>query len=115
MDIEPQRLRWKQVSLHELDTTHNVLNPKLGYQYVDINGEHHVESHVDYWTSNDCKNNELFVGRHLMISIQAPPDSTPIEMIGQDESVFSQLIFPTKAWIGPNQERGLSQNILGRV
>ena len=37
----------------------------------------------------------------------------PIEMFGQDESVFSQFIFPTKAWIGPNQERGLFPKSLG--
>jgi len=112
-DIEPRCLRWIQVSQIELETTHSILNPEFGYRFVDANGEPHVEFHVDYCTSQEIKDNELLIGKNPRISVRVPPESTPIEVFGQDESVFSQFIFPTKSWIGPNQERGLFPKSLG--
>ncbi len=117
-DIEPRCLRWIHVSQLELETMHSILNPEFGYRFVDANGESHVEFHVDYCSTsqekeNKNKDNELLVGKNPSISVRAPPDSMPIEVFGQDESVFSQFIFPTKSWIGPNQERGLFPKSLG--
>ena len=42
-----------------------------------------------------------------MMSARALAQSKPIEIFGQDESVFSQFLFPPRSWVGPNQERGL--------
>lgn len=112
-DIEPKCLRWIHVSQHELETTHSVLNPEFGYRFVDADGKSQIEFHVDYCTSCDSEDKALLVGKNPMISIRAPLGSTPIEIFGQDESVFSQFIFPTKSWIGPNQERGLFPKSLG--
>ena len=47
------------------------------------------------------------------MSIRAPKLSRPIEIYGQDESVFSQYLFPQKSWVGPNQQRGLLPKSLG--
>jgi hypothetical protein len=107
-DIEPRCLRWIQVSQSELETTHNVLNPELGYRFVDAEGKSHVEFHVDYYTSTSSQNNsnnELLEGKSPKISVRAPRESKPVEVFGQDESVFSQFIFQTKSWIGPSQSR----------
>ena len=102
-----------KVSQRELDTTHNVLNPEFGYRFVDEAAKSQVEFHVDYCTSHETKDKDLLVGNNTTICVRAPPHLMPIEMFGQDESVFSQFIFPTKAWIGPNQERGLFPKSLG--
>ena len=112
-DVEPRCVRWIHVSQHELTTTHAILNPEFGYPFVDSLGESQVEFHVDYCTSHATKDNELLVGKIPRISIRAPLGSIPIEIFGQDESVFSQFLFPTKSWIGPNQERGLFPKSLG--
>ena len=113
-DVEPRCLRWIQVSQRELETTHAALNPEFGYQFIDNNGKSHVEFHVDYFISHQSKDNELLlVGKNPSMSTRALPGSIPIEVFGQDESVFSQFIFPTKSWIGPNQERGLFPKSLG--
>ena len=41
------------------------------------------------------------------MSARAPAQSKPIKILGQDESVISQFLFPPKSWIGPYKERGL--------
>jgi hypothetical protein len=41
------------------------------------------------------------------MSVQAPHESRPFEIFRKENSVLSQFAFPTKSWIGPNQERGL--------
>ncbi len=112
-EIEPFCLRWIQVSQHELETTHNILNPDFGYQFVDANGIAHVEFHVDYCSRHINNDNVLLQCKNPRMSVRAPRGSRPIEIFGQDESVFSQFIFPTKSWIGPNQERGLFPKSLG--
>ena len=42
----------------------------------------------------------LLQGKNPNRSVRAPHGSRPIELSGQDESVFSQFIIPTKSWIG---------------
>lgn len=95
-----------QVSQHELETTHNMLNPEFVYQFVDAHGNAHVEFHVDYCSTRYMnEDNVLLQGsKNPTVSVRAPPGSRPIEIFGQDKSVFSQFTFPTKSWIGPNQE-----------
>ena len=39
--------------------------------------------------------------------------SIHLKIYGQDKSVFSQFLFPSKAWVGPNKERGLFPKSLG--
>ena len=41
------------------------------------------------------------------MSVRAPAESRPIEIFGQDESVFSQFLFLPNSWVGSNKERGL--------
>jgi hypothetical protein len=67
-----------------------------------------------FFSSNQSKDpGKLLVFANPSMSIRALHGSMPIEVFGQDESVFSQFIFPTKAWMGPNQERGLFPKLLG--
>ncbi len=108
-------MRWIRVSQCELETTHKILNPEFGYQFNDENNQSYVEFHVDYCTSKQGKaaGGEPFVFENPSMSNRAPHGSMPIEVFGQDESVFSQFIFPTKTWMGPNQERGLFPKALG--
>ena len=113
-DVEPRCLRWIVVSQRELETTHAILNREFGYRFIDEDGEAQVEFHVDYFlASHQSKENDLLEGKNPSMSVRAPPGSIPIEVFGQDESVFSQFMFPTKSWIGPNQERGLFPKSLG--
>jgi hypothetical protein len=113
-DVEPRCLRWIVVSQRELETTHAILNRELGYRFIDEDGESQVEFHVDYFlASHQNEENDLLEGKNPSMSVRAPPGSIPIEVFGQDESVFSQFMFPTKSWIGPNQEHGLFPKSLG--
>ncbi|KAI2490938.1 hypothetical protein MHU86_23626 [Fragilaria crotonensis] len=112
-ELEPKCLRWVQYALSELETAN--LNPEFGYKYIneDCNSVYY-EFHIDYCYS--CRGNETFDAMHGKIasmSVRAPPNSRPIEIYGQDESVFSQFLFPSKSWVGPNQERGLFPKSLG--
>jgi len=100
-EIEPFCLRWIQVLKHELETTHNILNPEFGYQFVDANGIAHVEFHVNYCSRHINDDNMLLQCKNPRMSTRAPSGSRPIEIFGQDESVFSQSIFPIK--VGSDQ------------
>lgn len=95
---------WIYVSQIELETT-----PEFGYSFIDANGESHVKFHVDNCTSQENKDIELLVAKNPRNTVCMPPESSPIEVFGQDESVFSQFIFR----IGPNLERGLFPASLG--
>ncbi len=115
-DVEPRCLRWIRVLQHKLETSHKILNPEFGYRFNDENNQSYVEFHIDYCTSNQGNDagSELLVFENPSMSIGAPHGSIPIEVFfGQDESVFSQFIFPMKSWMGPNQERGLFPKSLG--
>lgn len=75
--------------------------------FVDAEGKRHVEFHVDYCTSHNNNENKLLTGKNPTISVCAPRESMPVEVFEQDESVFSQFMFPTKSYrMGPNQEWG---------
>jgi hypothetical protein len=113
MDIEPRCLRWIHVSQRELETTHNVLHAEFGYRYLNDTGEVYVEFHIDYVASQNNEDVDLLLDRDPKMSVRAPVNSKPVEIFGQDESVFSQFMFPTKSWVGPNQERGLFPKSLG--
>ncbi|KAI2499988.1 hypothetical protein MHU86_14511 [Fragilaria crotonensis] len=114
--LEPRCLRWVQFTASELATTRNsILNPAFGHSYIDSEGEMCYEFHVDYCYSFDTANdgNGIMDGKVPSMSIRAPKPSRPIEIYGQDESVFSQYLFPPKSWVGPNQQRGLMPKSLG--
>ncbi|KAI2494539.1 hypothetical protein MHU86_19998 [Fragilaria crotonensis] len=96
--LEPRCLRWVQFTASELATTRNsILNPAFGHSYIDSEGEMCYEFHVDYCYSFDTANdgNGIMDGKVPSMSIRAPKPSRPIEIYGQDESVFSKS-FPAK-------------------
>jgi hypothetical protein len=97
-----------------LEATHSNLNPEIGYRFVDAKGEPHVEFHVDYCTSQQNKDNELLLGKNPRISVCVPPESMPIEVFGQDESVFSQFIFSKKFGLVRIKSVNSSRRRLGR-
>ncbi|KAI2502439.1 hypothetical protein MHU86_12015 [Fragilaria crotonensis] len=107
-ELEPKCCRWVQYALSELEASR--LNPEFGYKYVDNESNMVLyEFHVDYCYSRRLTNENVdaMVGKVASMSVRAPHGSKPIEIYGQDESVFAQFLFPPKSWVGPNQERGL--------
>ncbi len=103
-------MRWIQVSQSELETTHTTLNPEFGYQLIDNNGEPRVNFMRTTLIVIRQRQQaiEQLVGKNpSMSSWRALSGLMPIAVFGQGETVFSQFIFPTKSWIGPNQEHGL--------
>ena len=94
--------------------TYAKLRPEVAYQYFDDAGTLNFEFHVDY-----CRSKGLHVdGDDAIVvpkmSVRDPPHSKPIEIFGQDESVFSQFLFLPKSWVGPIKERGTFQNQMAR-
>jgi hypothetical protein len=105
--LEPRCLRWVQYSPSELEASR--LDPEFGYKYTDDESNKiFYEFHVDYCNSCDAMSEKV-----ASMSVRAPHGSRPLEIYGQDESVFSQFMFPSKSWVGPNQERGLFPKSLG--
>ena len=51
------------------------------------------------------------------MSVQAPPGSKPIIVLGQDEAVFNENSTSSKQWVGPTGERPIlpKNNGLGRM
>ena len=47
------------------------------------------------------------------MSVQAPPCSKPIIVLGQDEAVFNENSTSLKQWVGPNRERPIFPKING--
>ena len=89
----------------------NKLRSEVAYQYFDEEGALNFEFHFDYCRSKGVEVVEeaaTIDDKVAKMSVRAPAQSKPIKILGQDESVFSQFLFPTKScWIGPNKERGL--------
>jgi hypothetical protein len=88
----------------------------FGYRYIneDTGESAFIEFHIDYFTSRNSGDNDLLLlNKNPKMSVRAPPNSIPIAIFGQDESIFSQFIIPSKSWIDPNQKRGLFPKSLG--
>jgi hypothetical protein len=108
-ELEPRCLRWVQFSEKELGA-YDKLRPEVAYQYYDDEDSLNFEFHVDYCRSKGVEVVEgaaTIDNKVATMSVRAPPQSKPIEIFGQDESVFSQFLFLPKSWVGPNKERGL--------
>jgi hypothetical protein len=91
------------------------LNPEFGFKYIDDECNVFYEFHIDYCYSRHRRTEDVnaVLCKVASMSVRAPPGSRPIEIYGQDESVFSQFLFPSKSWVGPNQERALFPKSLG--
>jgi hypothetical protein len=114
-ELEPRCLRWVQYSETEYQTISSILLPQFAYEYFDNDQKKCYEFHIDYiYSSSASSNNNLLMDtKEFSMSVRAPPQSRPIEIYGQDESVFSQYFCPSKSWFGPNQEVGLHPKSLG--
>ncbi|KAI2495979.1 hypothetical protein MHU86_18546 [Fragilaria crotonensis] len=112
-ELEPRCLRWVQYASSDLKSSN--LNPEFGYKYIDNeSNDVFYEFHVDYcYSRRGNENFDAMRGKVASMSVRAPHGSRPIEIYGQDESVFPQFLFPSKSWVGPNQERGLFPKSLG--
>ncbi len=79
-----------------------------GYQFIDPNtGIVMLEFHV-----NDHRCLQMYACEHCgefggKVSVRRPPNSRPVIIFGQDESVFSQFSFNGMQWVGPSGERSI--------
>ena len=110
-DYEPYCNRWVRLSVDEAKTIKD-LNINFGYSYLDIvSNEERIEFHVDYWNrivADDTTNQQ---SSHQQMkpatSIRVSPQTRPLMIVGQDESVFAQYLLGSKTWVGPKGQRPL--------
>jgi hypothetical protein len=106
-------LRWVQYTSSELEAAN--LNSEFGYKCIDDEcNSSRYEFYIDYCYS--CRghgNGDAMHGKVASMNVRAPPDSRPLEIYDQDESALFQFLFPTRSWVGPNEERGLLPKSLG--
>jgi len=76
-----------------------------------------IEFHVDDHPSLQDLANKKYPVFGGGMSVQAPPGSKPIIVLGQDEAVFNENSTNSKQWVGPNGERPIlpKNNGLGRM
>ena len=99
---------WCQISEEVavgLENNEEVNLSKAFYEYRNDKGKMMREYHVDVhpYLKNYIHNKEM--GGDL--SVRKPPNTRPVIVIGQDESVFKQYSFSSKSWVNPNGERKL--------
>ena len=91
-ELEPRCLQWVQYASSELEAAN--LDPEFGYMYFDDEGNNALyEFHIDYCYSRP---GNAMHGKFASMSVRAPPGSRPLKIYGQDKSVFSQFLFPSK-------------------
>jgi hypothetical protein len=112
-ELEPYCRRWVQVSKEDAMTTSG-LNLQLGHSYFDIvNDTEMFEFHIDYWdqccssTKNNGPSPPFVAALRPTTSIRVSLTATPLMIIGQEESVFSQHLLGDRTWIGPAGQRPL--------
>jgi len=112
-NLEPRSHRWVQIPAYEYQTLISSLPDKdtllfLGYQFIDPNtGIVMLEFHVD-----DHRCLQMYASEHCgefgeKVSVKRPPNSRPVIIFGQDESVFSQFSFNGMQWVGLSGERSI--------
>ena len=107
LEYEKRMHRWIQIPNNEV--LQLVEEGKLlegeGHRYEDANGNDMVEFHVDDSDEFLDRVEGTRFGGHL--SVRKAADEKPLVCFGQDESIFKQYSFSTKAWTGPDGEKPL--------
>ena len=100
--------RWVHLPASELSDLEKELEIKLsnGYKYTDPQTgigivELHVESHPSF--DQVRKNATTMYGGNL--SVRKPPNTKLLIGFGQDECIFKQYMFTSKAWTTPDGQK----------
>jgi hypothetical protein len=108
---EIRTFRWLQLTHDQADILN--ISKAEGYHYVDENKKAMIEVHVDAVTGDlDNKDGESPGGlllRELLkgskfggnLSVRKHKDQLPLIIIGQDECIVNQYLFPGRSWMGP--------------
>jgi hypothetical protein len=108
--LEPQTHRWIQVTKETVERwklekriPNDESTAARGYAYRDQSSEEDMmEFHVDDFDFLHSVADEMgfgAVGGNL--SVRKPPNTKPLMIFGQDESVFNQFLLKSSFWRGP--------------
>ncbi|KAG7339826.1 hypothetical protein IV203_028287 [Nitzschia inconspicua] len=101
VDLEPRCLRWIQITKEKASELQS-LSMDFGHEYMEGDIKM-VEFHEDYIDKAGMDLTQF----EKKQSVRAPPNSPPLEFIGQDECVFFQNLVCSKNWVVSNGERPL--------
>jgi hypothetical protein len=101
---EPKCFGWVH-KLKEVCDSVPGLDINLGSEFAPSDGTRKWEFHEDYLDFLFKAHDEQPFQTRM--SIRAPPNSRRLEIVGQDECVFSQYLVGGKSWVGSNGERAL--------
>ncbi|KAG7350939.1 hypothetical protein IV203_029977 [Nitzschia inconspicua] len=101
VDLEPRCIRWIQITKEKVSELPS-LSMDFGHEYMEGDIKM-VEFHEDYIDKAGMDLTQF----EKKQSVRAPPNSPPLEFIGQDECVFFQNLVCSKNWVGSNGERPL--------
>ncbi|KAG7357902.1 hypothetical protein IV203_014515 [Nitzschia inconspicua] len=101
VDLEPRCIRWIQITKEKVSELPS-LSMDFGHEYMEGDIKM-VEFHEDYIDKAGMDLTQF----EKKQSVRAPPNSPPLEFIGQDECVFFQNLVCGKNWVGSNGERPL--------
>jgi hypothetical protein len=109
--LEPRTRRWIQVTKETVERwklEKRIPNDESaatrGYTYRDqTSGEDMIEFHVDDFDFLHSEADEMgFGAAGGNLSIRKPPNTKPLMIFGQDESVFNQFLLKSRFWRGPS-------------
>jgi hypothetical protein len=110
--LEPRTHRWIQVTKETVEKWKRekkiLENDTRGYHYLSADNVQMVEFHVDdYDLLHDLAEEMGFGTFGGNLSVRKPPDTKPLMIFGQDESVYSQFLFGNRQWVGPQGQHPL--------
>jgi hypothetical protein len=119
-NFELRTYRWVQlkeedaIALEELDKKPHAKD-LARKQFTSADGsrmrEYHIDCHEEQLIKYVSDENQIIHGADL--SIDLPEGARPLLIIGQDELVFYQYLFSSKAWLGPDGQSTLVPKLLG--
>jgi hypothetical protein len=90
------------------------LRSEFAYKYFDNEGALNYEFHVDYCRRKGVVVSDELSGKVPTMSVRALPQSKPIEIFGQDESVFHSSCSRRRAGLDRTRSVGSFQNQTAR-
>ena len=109
--LEPKTHRWIQVPKETVETwktEKKISDDTRGYHYHSTDNVEMVEYHVDDYDLLHGVAEEMGFGAFGgNLSVRKPPDSKPLMIFGQDESVYNQFLLGNCQWVGPQGQRPL--------
>jgi hypothetical protein len=110
--LEPNTHRWIQVTKETVETwkaEKKMLDDDTrGYHYTSPNNVEMVEFHIDNCDLlHDLADQMGFGAFGGNLSVRKLPDTKPLMIFGQDESVFNQFLLSNQQWVGPQGQRPL--------